>query len=784
MLTRTLGYCAFATFCVAILQACGGGSSSGGSGDSGGSGQPSQYSVGGMVSGLMGSGLQLSAGFGDPLSISANGAFTFPTQLASGAGYTVTVVAQPTNPAQTCVVSNGSGTVGAANITNVSTTCSTPGITLDSAASVTILGNAVGERLLQLGSFLGERLAYLSDHLAATTTEACSDPYHDYSGGSAAYMYSDNDASGSISAGDVVTVTSTDCFSQSMADLVTGTITVTLSSPPAAPKGSMAFAASAQVDAMQLTGLQLSGTLSFSYIAAEVLQDVRAVVGTSAMHFDYQQNGGFFPTDTVLVSNATLAKTIDYTLPQYSVAIAADFQSQRLNGAFSVTTPQNLTGRIGTYPGSGMEVFRGGASVLQYTAQNADDNAAVLASLDQDGTGSFVDLGGSLFWEQGINGFAWWEPRGASVVSINSRPAYSTNTLKLWQPILMFTEPRQVDPINQILSTGINVSTPIKLFFNGPVNAAAAALQFTAATYGIPDQVSVPAVLAIAGPVITVTAQSQLQHGEPYALETLSSLTSPWAPALPGVSLSQQLMTLNNLQASASPSPGVAAPGQIVTLLSTGSVSTNSTITAWSWKQAGGPTVAITGANGATASFVVPPTSQSGDEFIFTVTVTDANGETDSLPVSVFALADLTQPFLYYHAQQLPDRGETAEVATFKSAVNGTVLTTLDNSLHIFRYIYNGASNSFEELQFQPGNSAIAPGVYTSTNTTGGLPFSLWSYSQCSGATAWQFTIYESQAAVDGTASKFSGDFAISCPSGVQPTITGSVRVNSTVPLP
>lgn len=89
-----------------------------------------------------------------------------------------------------------------------------------------------------------------------------------------------------------------------------------------------------------------------------------------------------------------------------------------------------------------------------------------------------------------------------------------------------------------------------------------------------------------------------------------------------------------------------------------------------------------------------------------------------------------------------------------------------------------------DELQFQPGNSSIAPGSYTSSNTTGGNPFFILSYSQCSTSTVWRLTIYEATAAPDGTAQKFSADFTMSCPSGSPPPISGSVRINSTVSLP
>ena len=55
------------------------------------------------------------------LSVSANGPFTFATPLACGAGYNVTVKTSPSG--QTCTVSNGSGTVASANVTNVAVSC-------------------------------------------------------------------------------------------------------------------------------------------------------------------------------------------------------------------------------------------------------------------------------------------------------------------------------------------------------------------------------------------------------------------------------------------------------------------------------------------------------------------------------------------------------------------------------------------------------------------------------------------------------------------------------------
>jgi len=81
------------------------------------------YSVGGTVTGLTGSGLVLRDNGGDDRSVSANGSFTFATPVASGAAYNVTVATQPSSPAQSCIVSSGTGTIGAGPVSGVTVAC-------------------------------------------------------------------------------------------------------------------------------------------------------------------------------------------------------------------------------------------------------------------------------------------------------------------------------------------------------------------------------------------------------------------------------------------------------------------------------------------------------------------------------------------------------------------------------------------------------------------------------------------------------------------------------------
>ena len=61
------------------------------------------------------------------LPVSAAGAFIFPVVFAQGAAYGVAVGAQPNSPGQLCIINNGDGTIGAANVTGVAVVCTTPG---------------------------------------------------------------------------------------------------------------------------------------------------------------------------------------------------------------------------------------------------------------------------------------------------------------------------------------------------------------------------------------------------------------------------------------------------------------------------------------------------------------------------------------------------------------------------------------------------------------------------------------------------------------------------------
>jgi hypothetical protein len=88
-------------------------------------GPEGSFTIGGNVSGLVGSGLVLQNNGGGDLPVAADGAFTFAAGLGTGTAYNVTVLSQPTSPSQTCTVARGSGNIAAANVADVAVTCAT-----------------------------------------------------------------------------------------------------------------------------------------------------------------------------------------------------------------------------------------------------------------------------------------------------------------------------------------------------------------------------------------------------------------------------------------------------------------------------------------------------------------------------------------------------------------------------------------------------------------------------------------------------------------------------------
>jgi len=129
----------FLTALFIIFTSCGGGSGGG----------TTTYSIGGTVSGLVGT-VVLQNNGGDDLTITVDGSFTFSTGLANLSAYKVTVSTQPDEV--TCTAWNNDGIVNGANVTDVSVTCATTSHTIGGEVSglngTLVLQNNHGDDLI------------------------------------------------------------------------------------------------------------------------------------------------------------------------------------------------------------------------------------------------------------------------------------------------------------------------------------------------------------------------------------------------------------------------------------------------------------------------------------------------------------------------------------------------------------------------------------------------------------------------------------------------------------
>ncbi|MBD3815762.1 MAG: hypothetical protein IE913_04790, partial [Halothiobacillus sp.] len=118
------------------------------------------HTLGGGLSGLhSGQTLVIQNNGGDTLTLNASGSFVFPTPLAEGASYQVTITQQPAG--ETCGIADGSGIMGTRDITSVSIGCSVnlrtiggsiSGLANDPTQNITLQNNG-GDDLSLNGSF-------------------------------------------------------------------------------------------------------------------------------------------------------------------------------------------------------------------------------------------------------------------------------------------------------------------------------------------------------------------------------------------------------------------------------------------------------------------------------------------------------------------------------------------------------------------------------------------------------------------------------------------------------
>lgn len=124
----------------------------------------------------------------DDTTVSTNGTFAFTTPVQSGQPYSVKVISNPSSPVtEDCVVTQGTGTLGASNVTDVKVTCTTKQFTVGgtiaglSAGNSVVLQNNAGDNLIVgsnstfvFATSIPSGASYLVSVFTTATGEQCS----------------------------------------------------------------------------------------------------------------------------------------------------------------------------------------------------------------------------------------------------------------------------------------------------------------------------------------------------------------------------------------------------------------------------------------------------------------------------------------------------------------------------------------------------------------------------------------------------------------------------------
>jgi hypothetical protein len=464
------------------------------------------YSIRGSTSGLKGSGLVLQNNGGDDLTIGADGAFTFAKPVSSSAAYKVTVKTPPSNPAQLCTVSGGTGTVTNADIGSVTVSCATQIVSTQSPL-VAAAGNYVVESLTQVAEVAGDRLLFLSSHLAPSVTEICiahgTDP-----AGSVSYVFTDNDGNSTLSPGDVVGLTFAHCYLPALAGTLDASVAATLGAAPLPVDYRTGFTATLNLVTFPLTGNQLDGPLTIVFKDSDESRVVQGTVGTGGLSIAVALAG---TNDVLTVYSGTATKTIDYVAARYQVSANVDYGSATLQERYAVSTPTPLSGVFNAYPDTGLEAFQSGPSVLNYSARDASFNSQAAVWLDSAGTGISQPLDQAP-WADSIKGFLWWEPRSGTVYP--AATGYAVTEANSWRMRLLLADPLQF-PVNLEVGDSVSPNVSIKMLFSGPVVSTQ-----TMTFVGQSGAADVSATVTINGGFVTATPSASLAAGATYWLTT------------------------------------------------------------------------------------------------------------------------------------------------------------------------------------------------------------------------------------------------------------------------
>lgn len=630
-----------------------------------------------------------------------------------------------------------------------------------------------------------------------TGSEACPN------GGLQSFRLVDRDGNGVVSTGDGVTVDFGDCAVPVLAAVLTGRLSVELTTVGEGaarriagrfevPQGSTL----GQIGnpAAGVLGYAASFGFSAETTASRHTMSVRSDAADS-LRISGRDSRGATVVETI--HSLDLTRTERYDEARAQTQIALTYDSQIAGGRVVLSSPEPLLSYLNTFPEAGRLLVSGAGTTRAHVRTNfiaSNPYATVVLDANGDGAGEAEAL---FAWEDLSSGFLWADTRRA--------PRYALYTERAYPAVPYRTTDFGWSIVNALT---IAVGDTVWLQFTRvPTDLPALSARFRdlgPVTGYETSSTNVAGNVTVIGAMFSVRPATQLKHGRRYSLELSTDGGATWGAA---VNVRDALgnrtevgpfgifffSTNDNLRGSIAASGALLdRADRVVTLDASASVSTGRPIVRHAWRQVGGTALRIESPDAPTTRVSWGSSEPTGLERItIELTVTDAAGETDTVRFELHALSLGGVRSLLYVRSTAPTeyvgRGTSFAASevhgpfSFEGSQAGTVRlfyreTDVSAFWHLTLSSGDGTplrvgvyENAVDEFFPQPGRPILS--------LSGGVG------GRC--ATVYgRFTVHEVVADGNGGFATLAVDFEQRCDSTTAPPLFGSVRLNSSVPLP
>jgi hypothetical protein len=663
-------------------------------------------------------------------------------------------------------------------------------LTAQNLADVTANGVGVGESVLligQLAADVGSRLR--TPGAGLTSTQTCPN------GGLMIVTVQDRDGSGGFTAGDRLVAEMRDCGVATLSTVLAGTVTVDFTTADAAPSealrgsidlGNPGVSFSDASGPIPGVTVRLAGTLGFQWSRSDLATSLRVLSTTADDLRAVASGGGQVITESY--RSLDLARNLRYDDARTSTTLAMRIESEALGGVVTMSTPLPLKSYLNTYPDDGRVELRGaGTGVIRVKPHFVTASEQFDAELDTNGDGT-ADTTNAYRWLDVAEGFLWWD--GVTALPWNSQP-YST------QP---YTATGFSYNAGNFTAPGVNDS--FRLQFSRPtVSPMNLTFRFRddGSTLGYdPVRQNVSADVVHQGALYLIRPSASLRHARYYALEASTDGMS-WSSQITVRDALNNMINLygglGNFTTADSLRAVIAPSSQLLTsataslqLSAVNSISTLRPISSYRWAQIGGTPLAFSAPQAAETTVQWGATPPTGLEAITVeLTITDTAGEVETSRVTLNALNPGTQGHILYFRGAAGDYisgGQTVLVADSTGSFStnpmnsGYVTISYNEANFASWWTLNLATADSSPLKVGAYEGAVRAPFHGNQN---GLE--LTGSGRGCNSIVGRFDVLEVDVDMQGVITRLAVDFEQHCESAQAPTLLGSLRINSTLPI-